>query len=550
VTNRQRSRLSGFFSIKSSVEPCFSACSHLLRSRASAYAFAVGIIILLSFYYRLPGLNPASLCLDDLWVGVLVKSASLSFVFGEHYPLSPGFLLILKAVAWLLGDGSWQLQLIPLLSSFALIVLIAWSAYRITGVPGLGLFSAMLLAGNHILCLYSLRVKQPAIDSLATLAILSLAARCLKRRSQSSFVWLLVISTVSAFISFAAIIPGVLFVNLIGYFLLRLNSREAQRRKSIVFCAVCYNAFIAMEWFCLLRSRMDPSLVNSFEEFYLPLGNFRAAMGFLCNQGFAFFADALPDKLSGFSIFIPVGLYYLVRRTDTRLWGLGVLALYVCAFAASAFRIYPLGSGRTDAFSYPATILLISAAVWALCQKLPAAWIICTAALLFILIYEFPRSRIGYPDFGDKAVVEETQKLIHPKDGLIVYPFFNWSIGYYSRWPHSLVKVQDSSIGFYVKLDRERSIVLHESYKGAYFISDRSVITEQLRPFLNNSLKRIFYIGTTGEWNSNQWIIQTIESQGFTLEEKHCNGNIKVFNRQSRIPETILGSSGGMSQNH
>lgn len=497
-----------------------------------SYVSGTGILLLLSLYILWPGLNPSSLWLDDLWVGVLVKSAPLSFIFSEHFPLAPGFVLVLKFVTSMLGFGSWQLQIVPLLSALVQIPLIVWVGYQVTGRVGLGLFAAVLLTGSHTLAVYSLRVKQPSADSLATLLILSLTIACLQQSRRRRFAWLMLLSAAASFVSFPAIFSAVVFVNLAGYRLVMNASERSRRPRYILLVSVLlFDLASAIYWYFLLRGRLNAALVNSFNGSYLPLSNPRQAMAFLRDQGYAFFGNAFPDGLSWLAVFAPVGFYYLVRRHETRSWAVGIPLVYFSVFFASFLRMYPLGTGRTDVFSYPLTILLVTAAAWALCQELPAAWLVFAAAAFCLLVSRLPASRVKYPYFGDREVVERLEKMIADEDGLIVYPFFNFAMGCYSTWPYRLIKADDSSIGFYVDLERKRTIVLHESYQGLNFMADPSVVTKQLQPFFRDHFNRVFFVGTTGEWNSQQWIIEAIEAKGYRLDEAHCQGHLRVFKR-------------------
>ena len=69
---------------------------------------------------RFPGLNPASLWWDDLWVGTLAK-ASLCEALTVPNPSPPGFLFVLWILRRLVPSPEWSLQLFPFLCGLAVI---------------------------------------------------------------------------------------------------------------------------------------------------------------------------------------------------------------------------------------------------------------------------------------------------------------------------------------------------------------------------------------------------------------------------------------------
>jgi len=104
----------------------------LAAARRITFTIAEAGLVLLCLYQCWPGLAPPSFWLDDLWVSVLARSASLAELIDFRPPVPPGFVVLLKATTGLFGDGHWQLQLPALVCRLAAIPLVGWLAFRLT----------------------------------------------------------------------------------------------------------------------------------------------------------------------------------------------------------------------------------------------------------------------------------------------------------------------------------------------------------------------------------------------------------------------------------
>jgi len=493
----------------------------------------------MGFYQCLPGLNPFSLWLDDLWVAYLAKSASISYLFAGKAPCPPGFILMLKAVGAILGDGHWQLQLIPLVGYFAQILIIYWLVQRTLCNRALGFFAATLLSANPILALYSLRIKQFSLDSLVTLVILSLVVSCLRHPRVKTFLLMCSVLAATLLVSFTSIFLSAILVNACAYHFLRtLQRSEKKSRKVVFFSAVIYNLIICAIYLILIRHRQTSSLLAYWQDFYLPVNNFSAAILFLKDTGIQFLSGAFPLKLSWLVLFIPVGIYALINQPRERALGWGLLLFYTAIPAASVIKAYPLGGIRTDIFSYPVSIFVATFGIWLLTRKFRAFSVFAAVIALCFFVNEVIHRQLGYPESGDKAVVQRVNATIQEKDGLIVYPWANWAIGYYGKWPTQIVEVEDSTNGFYVHLKRPYTLVLHERYNGIEFRAHPSVIQNQLSPFLANGYNRLVYIASPINaitYKPHEWIISYIMSQGYAIQlsKTYHNADFIVFKRRT-----------------
>jgi len=508
-----------------------------------ALVLGLGAIALLWLLARLPGFNPPSLWLDDEWVAVLVKSASLSFLFEVRPPVPPGFVLALKGVRALLGDGEWQLQLLALLAGAAQVVAIGWLVRRVTGHASLGLLAAALLAGNPVLATYSLRAKAYALDGLLSIVLVGLAAAALRSGRTGRFLWLCAAGCAAIFLSVPSLFVAGAMVNVAAAALLLRPPATASpagrpvapsRLRLLLGWAGFHLAVLAF-YLAFVRGGRNASLLVHWRNFFVPTDDLSAAAAFLSGRGARLFTGAFPEGLPWLAALIPVGLARLLWRRDGRALGLAMAGLYAGVVAAAALRLYPIGGGRTDLYAVPISILLAACALsghgrWS--RWLPPAAAALAAAHFLITL---PSGRSAYPEEGGRAIVERANEIVRDEDGLVIYPWSNYAVGYYGRWPVRLVPVADSTNGFYVRLERERTLVLHETLAGRSFEAGPDVVERQLIPFLADGPERLVYVAVKGPTDPHAWIVRTIVSHGYRMVDHETDrGAIRITYERAR----------------
>src|SRR5262249_36818695 len=120
---------------------------------------AVGAIALLFLSLRLPGLNPDSLYLDDTWVALASREASVSELMNLRPPHPVGFILILGLFQRAVSGAELPVQLLPLVAGLALIPVAATLVRRATGGAAGGVLAAALVAVNPALSTFAVRAK-------------------------------------------------------------------------------------------------------------------------------------------------------------------------------------------------------------------------------------------------------------------------------------------------------------------------------------------------------------------------------------------------------
>lgn len=138
---------------------------------------------------RAGGLAPPSLWLDDTWVALVTRADSLAEVLRVS-TTTPGFTVLLKGWSGVVGFSEAGMQAIPFAAGIAtppaLYVLLRYMGLP-WGPAGLG---GLVLALSPVHARYSVAVKQYTLDAAATVALLWLAWRVLRRPEPRRW-WLL-----------------------------------------------------------------------------------------------------------------------------------------------------------------------------------------------------------------------------------------------------------------------------------------------------------------------------------------------------------------------
>jgi hypothetical protein len=112
--------------------------------------------------------------------------------------------------------------------------------------------------------------------------------------------------------------------------------------------------------YCLLELRHGTRVImlEFWAAYFPPLTDWAGVWPFLSQQLFAFLHGALPTRLAPLLLLLPVGFVWLWRSGDRRS-STAIMLFYGSVLAASMLRTYPVGTGRTDVFSFAVTTLLL-----------------------------------------------------------------------------------------------------------------------------------------------------------------------------------------------
>jgi hypothetical protein len=502
-------------SLKEAIESL--AASTRLRDVACVVAvLACGLLALIQRY---DAFGPVSLWLDDLWVAVLVESASLQELREVRPPVPFGFVALLKVTSWLLGKGAWQLQLLPAIFALALIPLLSHLAYLVTRSRSVAIVAAALVALDPLLATYSLRAKPFAGDALATGLLVLLAVRATRDKHLRRYIILCVAGVATCLVSSTSLLSSLLAVSCCGAWLLARSRQLGLSRRYLSISAAGFLAVAGTVYFTLVAPQKGASIERFWSGRFLPTDDLSAAWAFLTGPALQHFTGAFPEQMGWLALFVLPGIVWLLH--SERWLGAFCLLFYLLAVLASGLRLYPLGGGRVDLYAHPVTILCAVAGAYAMFRAVPMRYV--AGAVLVAAFWLAADTR--YVDVADKQAVAELNREVRADDGIVIYPHANWAAGYYGKWPVKLVKVSDSTNGFYVHLERPRALTLHETEGGVEFRRSPKVLARRLGPFLNRRHRRVLYLGAHLNSGADRWIRGFFQSNGYNAKKQFRQGS-------------------------
>jgi len=489
-----------------------------------AYYLGVVALMLCAVLLRLPAFAPAALWLDDQWVAVLVRDASLGDLLRLAPPVPLGFVLLQKAVGAVFGISPATLQLLPMAASILLVPVTAALALRITGNRAISFLAALFVATDPVLVTYSTRVKPFVFDALATALVAWLFVDTRRNPSPRVFLRLAVASVLSTFFSFASLISGAVLLHLGALLAARaaLRSDPIPRaelwREAIVACAV-FDAFAILVFGLILRTHGDAAVFAYWEKAYLPLTDFALLKNFLLSRG----ANVYEGIVAGLTaritaILVAVGALVLIAQRRTRSPTLGIVAVLCGLYAASALRCYPAGGGRTDLFVHPLGAVLVAAAIGSLVsfvhRSAPRAALALAVAI--VVAVGVATQPAVYPIRGDREVIEHATATIAPGDAIVIYPWSSWAVALYGSWPVDLRVEPVSTNGFYAVPKRPQTLLLGETAGGQSFLDSPMVAPQQVDALLgDNEPARLHLIATATREPALRYIREAFEARGY-----------------------------------
>lgn len=462
------------------------------------YALVGAVAILCAFTARsiAPALAPESLWVDDLWPAVLAGKATFREIFAIDAPVSPFFILLLR-VATIPALGDFSLQILPLVAALAGIPLVAIATRGATGSRAAAVVGAALFAANPLVVTYAARVKPFTFDALAIALLLLLAARDDESDRGTAFDC-----------AVGALLAAFSFTTVFFSLPLCVVRFARMRTRSAAMALGGYSVAVAVIFVVVMAPRSSDGLRTFWRDYYLDVSAPAVASVRLVEL----FGGAFPPALRVLAVLIPVGILALWRRKP--LLAVASAASYILLIVAALLERYPVGTGRTEIFTYPVSILLAATALHALLRRWTAAAVVVAVVVSLWLV---TRNPVSYVPSHDRTVVSLANEMVQPEDTLLIYPFSTWAVAHYGKWPVRLVETSQTTNAFYAWPERENTLVLGEKPEGVDFRSDPAVVRKQLEPLLRTRPRRIWLVATSAEPRSNGWIVESLSGAGYEI---------------------------------
>ena len=440
------------------------------------------------------GLAPDSLWLDDLWVVVLAEQGTLRQIFTFDAPVSPVFVLLLEAFHSLVpvGDAGWQLA--PFLAMVAGIPLIGAAARRATGSSAAGIAAAALYGASPILLTFSVRVKSFSVDALVVTILLFLAS------NEEDDGWALYVA--------AALLAPLSFTSIFISVPLCMSRMWRRRRRTDVVGGLLTGCAIAVTYFTMIQGRANAALHEYWRDFY-----FLRDAGTSPERVIDLLTNPFAEGLGFLALPAIPGVWFLVKRRAEA--GIAAVGMYGLLLLTSAAGRYPVGTGRTEIFTFPVMILLTVAGIHAIVNRRRSAWIAIATVLSMLLVWNTVVRGVDYVEAHDRQVIELANQSVQAEDALVVYPLSSWALAHYGRWPSRLAASEGVANGYVAIPLRERVLMLDPNPSGTEFTEDPAVLEEQMEPFLSAGHSRVWLVATSAEPQANQWIVDSFHRGGY-----------------------------------
>ena len=450
---------------------------------------------------RVGGFSSGTLYRDDAWVALTTR-VSLATA-ARMVVTTPGFVLGARAWIGWFPHTLWLEQLPTFVASVLGIVVVGRLA-RWWGLSApASLVAAGLVAVAESDVLYATRVKPYAFDLLGACLVLWLAERC-RRSGFRGAPWLAAASIAVCAISLTPV-PLVLGV------WVALGAEAAARRRltpRLLGSAGVTAAGLLALWLAV-RGGISPRLRTSWNGYYLVVSS---------AHGLWHSARTIVDGLvAGFGVTTPAlgirGLGTLDRVALLALFVLGLvrwrrqllgLAAIASAVVCTIPSLVPLGTGRTDAYLYPAIAMIVAegaAIAWRGARRLgePVAVAALAASLVFVGLLAADRvlHRPSYPG-GDFRPVSRLVARHLAGGGLVVIGgTARWPWAYYDAHPVVILHSDLYNNGYYPVSESPRVIVIPGSAIEGGYLAAAAAAARSVR----GACRPVLYV-EAGDWRS------------------------------------------------
>jgi hypothetical protein len=319
-----------------------------------------------------------SLWLDESMLALNVASRSFRDLLRplDYNQVAPPLFLWLGRLSIDLGGtNEMALRAWPMLAGLAVPLLLSLVAYRLLGPSG-GLIAIALASVSPTLVFYANEAKPYGSDAFVTVAVL---AATLAVRDGPASPWRWIMLAGGGVLGLLLSIPAA-FVLPAALAALALDGGPRRERLPwLAACALAWAATLALLYLGIYgASARSPQQQEGYEQAFLfPGAGFEARARLALRgtvwpslAGIGSHIPSLPDTaLFVTALVLAAGTIVIVRRHG---WAVGALIALplVLATAASALRRYPLGVPRMMVFAAPLLILMVTAALAEVVQRL------------------------------------------------------------------------------------------------------------------------------------------------------------------------------------
>ncbi|HEY1652448.1 MAG TPA: glycosyltransferase family 39 protein [Acidimicrobiales bacterium] len=409
---------------------------------------------------------------------------------------APGFYFIERGLMGLRPNSTWWAQLIPLAAGIAAVPATYWLARTFSLGRRVALMLALFVCVSPVTVMYSTRVKEYGADFLLSCLLLWCTEVARRRRTDSQYRLLAVIS-VLAFVVSASVGPEIAAT---WTALALLSGTWEHLRRHVLPVAI-----VVAVGCCAIAGtfyrHLSPYIGKPWIGWYVVHTSPTAFIGSVVVTLWRLFGDLfdVPRWSPTLDLLVFIGFCGLLVAGLSR--GRAMLApacLVVAALGSSAMGVTPLGTGRTDEYLYPALLVLVGSGIARVASPVLSSMSRATRYATFavavlvgaVMVAHALVSAPPYPGVNVGQLAAEVQHAEQPGDHVVVgelmrYP---WAL-YEDRTPH-IEFGPDWSTGFtVVSTDPSTFIVPSEPYEGG------SRPTQWAAQLSTN--RRLWFVGTS-----------------------------------------------------
>ena len=497
---------------------------------------------------RLPGWNPETLRADDLIYGAIVRSDDPWAMLTVPIHVAPGLFVLLRGLYSLLPDPEWSLQCLPFACGVLAIPVLALTVRRLTGDDASAAVAAAVTALNPLLAHYTVLVRQYPLDFLTTALFLLAATHVLRAGAPvetRGFGGVAVAGGLATFVSVTSVFTSFPLVMLgaapaVADWLRRRGRQYARQALRAALYAVGYGAAV-LGAYLFLRNRTNPSIRDYWIDGFMPLDP-AAGWSFLVTNGRRLLEMGLPlwettaraqpvvsavdpdgrgiDTPSWPLPLLALGLVWLLRRRDTRGWGLLACAFYAMFLTASAWRIYPLGTGRPDIFAFPVAIVLFAAGIHAASEALPRSRTVRLAIVTLTVSFALLRPmQVHYWPADDVRLVDYLSTAARVDDAVILSHGGGFLTAFYGRWPVVISPSEQVTYGTQATIDRALTLQLPWNRSQAPLVSR---FLSETRP------QRVWYVAFRARLGRAD-VLATLGRKGYAIHTARNSADGRLY---------------------
>ncbi len=502
---------------------------------ACAFYLLVALYTVSFLVRAIPGMQPASLWLDDQWVACLISSpAAAALNAGAPTPL--GFLFAEKGIYDLLGPADWALQLLPLIFAILCIPTTAFLGNKIFESRYTALMMTMLASASSLLLTYSVRVKQYSGEALASSLFILLFAYHIKKPSVKLFTLLCI--SIFPFLSFSY--AGIIiYCTCLHFSIFSWKKREFIKYLLILLVT---DTAIFLYYLATMAEKRTTAMLGYWHDFFPSRFSIADLFHFILDKGQVTLAGVFIQEAGVGQQFIALlvlcGMGVLLLKKQTRMFGCIAWSVFLGCIVLSLLHIYPLGGGRTDLFLFPIIILSLGALLHAGVIACKKTWchVLLTGLLGVALFAASGNIYASYPDVDDAQLVRELVRVAEPDDGVLVYPHANWAVGYYAPWNAVIQRTEYYAHGFAMLPQRNDTMVFPGGAAEIPYTAIPDTLLPSLGYYLSHPHKRIFLIVLYGRQDIIDLLTKILQTSGYRLSRQKLgkNGSLHLFERAEK----------------